>query len=189
MWLKSLDKINRVNLKKISAQVGVSVSAARTWVRGIVPKEQYWNGIAKALNIDRARVRDLYMDQLDQEGRLANCIICGTPIIKWVKSTKLCPGSDCHKTHDVQRKRKARAKIKSTALINPFKCFEFGTNYRLETPEEKIELRNLIKLETEKYLNSGKQIKVLKPGVAVNSDAFSLELMSEGLDGLISDEC
>jgi len=188
MWLKSLDKNNQIILKKVATQVGVSTSAVRTWVRGVVPKEQYWNAIATSLNMDRARVRELYMAQLDQEGRLANCIICGTPIIKWVKSTKLCADSNCHKTHDIQRKRKARAKIKSTASVNPFRCFEFGSNYKLETPQQKMELRKKIKLETENYLNSGKQIKVLEPGNAVNSDAFSLALMSEGLDDLINDE-
>ena len=189
-WLISYAKLNSLDSKFFAERMNVSVSASRSWiVSGLVPRQKYWPGIAQCLGISFSEVNSNYLNQLDDEDRLTDCIVCSAPIIKWTSSIILCRSINCRKTYDLNRKRKQRALLpkienKSYRSLN----YLFNSNeYINETDQDKIKMRKTINEQTKLFLESGNTITVLEPGDAEGTDPISLYLISHGLDHLIDE--
>jgi len=96
-WLKTFAKKNSIDLNNFAIRTGVSVSAARSWiVSGLVPKQFYWDRIAKTLGISETEVSENFLDQLGEEDRIRSCEICETAIILWKRNTKICDSKECN---------------------------------------------------------------------------------------------
>ena len=189
-WLISYAKLNSLDSKFFAERMNVSVSASRSWiVSGLVPRQKYWPGIAQCLGLSFSEINSNYLNQLDDEDRLSECIVCCVPIIKWTNSIILCRSLNCRKTYDLHRKRKQRALLPKVENKNYRSLnYLFNTNeYNNESPEDKLKLREHINNETKLFLESGNTITVLEPGDAEGTDPISLYLISHGLDHLIDE--
>ena len=189
-WLKTFAKINALDSKYFSERMGVSVSASRSWIiQGLVPRQKYWYGISQCLGLPFDDVKINYLNQLNDEGRLSECIICSTSIIKWTQNIILCNAYLCRKTWDLNRKRKQRALLpKSSKLKYRNLNYLFSTEeYKNEDLEDKIKTREMINEQTKIWLENGNQITILEPGEAEGTDPISLYLISHGLEDLLED--
>lgn len=176
--------------KFFAERMGISVSASRSWIiQGLVPRQKYWPGIARCLDLSFSDVKNNYLKQLNDEGRLSECLICNTQIIKWTENIILCPSISCRKIWDLNRKRKQRSQLpKPTKLKYRNLNYLFNSEeYQDEKIEDKLKLREHINNETKLFLEKGNNITVLEPGNAEGTDSISLYLISHGLDELIDD--
>jgi len=189
-WLKSFAKKHSLNARFFAERMRISVSASRSWIiHGLVPRQKYWYAISQCLGLKFKDVKDKYLIQLKDEGRLTECIICSDSIIRWAPNIILCRSLDCRKKYDLNRKRKQRSLLSRTS-VSKYRSLNYlfnSNDYLNEVSEDKTKLREHIKKETEVYLDGGGRIVYLEPGEAEGTDRISLYLISHGLEDLIDD--
>ena len=171
-WLKSLAAENGWRPVDWCRDHGFTQTLARECLlSGSVPRQHHWPRVARAAGIDQAEVCKKYLLQLNDENRLAGCIVCGDEVIRWNARTLLCKRVECRKEYDRDRKRVFRSKtrIKSSKP----KDLIFG---QVVVKEDKTKTRSDIERETAAFLARGGEVEILEPGEAEGTDPFFLDL-------------
>ena len=187
-WLKSFAEKNSLDSKIFADQVGVSTSASRAWMNGLVPRQKYWPSISSALKIPLNEVINNYQEQLKSEDRVINCQVCETEVILWKPHIILCNSNECRRLYDLHRKRNYREILKKHTKVK-----YRDVNYLFSNPPDKIvhidkeEHRKEINIAMQKYLEEGNTITMLKPGNAEGTDKITQYLISHGLESMIND--
>jgi len=130
-----------LTIQRFSELMGISITSARLYAQNRrIPRPRRWNRLAGILSLDESVVRDHYQGLLDMKGLMKCCKHCGKTFIARFTETLTCS----RKCKDKTRPRSARVR--------------WGTKLpqiRMETKEEKDQVRDLIKDATSRYLESG----------------------------------
>ena len=183
MWLKSLAKKEHILPRNMAKQAGISETTAKAWLlAGSVPRPKYWCKIALFLGMKFEEVSFLYMNQLEEEDRIKECLVCGTLIILWKPHIKLCNSKACRMQYDRDRKKEFRMMHRSQNYVpDKRKFLGYVNDHRLveKGPEvSRIQVNNAM----QEYLDNGGKITRLEEGIADGADQFSLDMISEGID-------
>ena len=187
-WLKSYAEKNSLDPKIFASQVGVSTSASRSWIKGVVPRQKYWPMISSALNIPLSVVVYFYEQQLRSEDRIIKCQVCETDVIRWKPDIILCNSVECRRLYYLHRKRNYREILKKHTKVKYRDVnYLFSSPPEETSPIDKKEHREEIKVAMKKYLEEGNTITMLKPGDAEGTDKITQYLISHGLESMIND--
>mgnify|MGYP003139052384 CR=1 FL=1 len=183
MWLKSLAKKQLILPKEWAKKAGISETTAKSWLlAGSVPRPNHWPKIAKHLGMSFNEVSFNFMNQLEEENRIKECIVCDKMIILWQPHIKLCNSKSCRMQYDRDRKRHARM-MNRPSNYKPNKRRFLGnvSNLDVDSMSSKVN-RETINHAMAEYLANGGKITRLDDGIADGSDQFSLEMMDAGID-------
>ena len=183
MWLKSLAKKEQILPRNMAKQAGISETTAKSWLlAGCVPKPYYWPRIAKCLGMTFNEVSFNYMNQLEEENRINECIVCNKMIILWQPHIKLCNSRSCRMQYDRDRKRHARSLYRPKNYRHNKHKFLNNIDYLERHQTSSKVTREMINNAMQEYLANGGKITQLDDDVAEGSDQFSLEMMDAGID-------
>lgn len=183
MWLKLLAKKEQILPRKMAFQAGISETTAKSWLlAGVVPRPKYWNRIGVFLGMPIEEVSFLYMNQLKEENRIKECLVCGKLIILWKPHIKLCNSKACRMQYDRDRKKEFRMMNRSPNYV-PDKRRFLGYIPDLDYDvKSSIVSREEVNKAIKEYLDNGGKITRLENGIADGADQFSLDMISEGID-------
>ena len=81
-WLQSLANERMMSVQDYASGLGIPESTARLHLRGRVPLDNgTWERIARFLGISLQIVRTNFLIQLEDEGRISECVVCKDVII------------------------------------------------------------------------------------------------------------
>ena len=183
MWLKSLAKKEQILPRNMAKQAGISETTAKSWLlAGSVPRPKYWCKIALFLGMKFEEVSFLYINQLEEEDRIKECLVCSTPIILWKPHIKLCNSKACRMQYDRDRKKEFRMMHRSQNYVpDKRKFLGYVNDHRLVEKGSEVS-RIQVNNAMQEYLNNGGKITRLEEGIADGADQFSLDMISEGID-------
>ena len=183
MWLKLLAKKDQISPKILAEYAQIAETTAKSWLLvGIIPRTKYWNRIAHFLGMKFEEVSFLYMNQLEEENRIKECIVCKKHIILWKPHIKLCNSKSCRMQYDRDRKREERQAHRCQYYVpNRNKFLGYIPETNVNKMSSKVN-REDINIAMKEYLSKGGTITRLDEGIAEGSDQFSLDLVKQGID-------
>ena len=185
-WLQSLANERMMSVQDYARGLGIPESTARHHLRGRVPLDNgTWERIARFLGMPFQTVRTNFLLQLEDEGRISECVVCKDEIIVW-KANVLCRKLECKREYDRTRKANKRKqlsdnKIKTNNTLNTsnFKNAKHLTHNEIN--------REYVNNATISFLENGGVIEKLNPTIAEGLDYFTSETVKPSFSSLGND--
>ena len=115
-WLQSLANDRMMSVQDYARGLGIPESTARHHLRGRVPLDNgTWERIARFLGMPFQTVRTNFLLQLEDEGRISECVVCKDEIIVW-KANVLCRKLECKREYDRTRKANKRKQLSDNKI-------------------------------------------------------------------------
>ena len=171
-WLTTHVNTREISVRQYADGMGIPESTARHHIKaGRVPIDDgTWERIEKFLCLPPGTARMNFMGQLQDEGRIRECIVCADEIIVW-KSNALCKKLDCRRAYDRSRKalKREKSNVAQTRKPNPFNRDIIKPTKSLPTT---IIDREFINTAVNEFLNGGGVIEKQVDGHADVIDPY-----------------